>query len=438
MPTWYTDFRGALLLVQSVVGVFLFGYSLKRREHMALRLALGLAVCCAVVYAVGAAVYIPGTEPRAVLTHAVIPLLVYVLLIGLVYLCFEESMWTVLFVASSGYIAQDLAGSFKQLLKQIPGIAELTTQSLGIVLVDVCCYGAIFGLLFVLFRPATRNREDNFDNKLKAIVSAVVLIMCIGMARLTQDNPERNTMAAVAESIYSMAVDILFLVVQFNIMDRSRLANWVETMQELMHQQYAQYEESKATVELIHEKYHDLKQMIATLEEVVPEHQLTELKESIERYETRVRSGYKVLDVLLTQKIDLCIQRNIQMTVNLGNADFSFMEEMDVYTLFHNALNNAIRAVSALPEDMFRFIILLVRQEGNLLTIHLENPCTEDISFENGLPKSRRDARYHGFGMRSMERTAEKYDGTLAVKAENGKFYLDILMVQPADGRSGK
>lgn len=46
-----------------------------------------------------------------------------------------------------------------------------------------------------------------------------------------------------------------------------------------------------------------------------------------------------------------------------------------------------------------------------MVTIHAENPCVGTVEFRDGLPKSHRDPNYHGFGMRSMERIAEKYGG---------------------------
>ena len=57
-------------------------------------------------------------------------------------------------------------------------------------------------------------------------------------------------------------------------------------------------------------------------------------------------------------------------------------------------------------------------------------PYAGEVTMEQGLPKSRRDARYHGFGMKSIARIAEKYGGSVAIKAEDGMFYLDILLVE--------
>ncbi len=431
MPAWYQNIRSAVFLFQAMMGVLIIGYTLKKRPLFLLRLLASLVVGGWLCVSIQNILYVPGSTSAALISHAAMSLIVYFVLILVVLVCFTETIWTVLFVTASGYIAQDLAGSLKQLMKQIPSIAELAENTFGILLVDLLCYGGVFLLLFVLFRPFIQDREEDFNNKLKAIFSIVVLIICIGMARLTQDNPDRNTMAAIAESSYAIIVDTLILILQFGVMDQARLKSHIEIMRELIHQQHMHYEASKVSAQLINEKYHDLKKMLNSFQEVVPQEQLDRMMKSIERYDIRVNTGNDVLDVLLTQMMDLCLQRNINLTCSLGGADFSFVEEFDLYALFHNALDNAINAVMALPSDKDRYIILSASQDENIITIHMENPSDGEITYNEGLPASQRDPKYHGFGMKSMLHTAERYHGTLAIKQENNLFMLDILLLMP-------
>ena len=125
------------------------------------------------------------------------------------------------------------------------------------------------------------------------------------------------------------------------------------------------------------------------------------------------------------------LKRGIVLTCSLGMTDFSFVEELDLYSLFQNALTNAINAVSALPEGVERFISLSSVRDGNMLTIHMENPCEDDIDFVDGLPQTREDPDWHGFGMKSMTRVAEKYGGMLTVEQRGRLFLLDILLLAP-------
>lgn len=246
-------------------------------------------------------------------------------------------------------------------------------------------------------------------------------------ATVTVDKTELRSYDANGARTY------MIFTVQYGVLDRGRMTAYLETMQELMHQQHVQYEASREGVQLINEKYHDLKNLIGSIENVLPREELNRLSSSIERYDVQVHSGFEVLDVVLTEKMNLCLQRGIGITCSLGQTDFGFLDEMDLYTLFNNALTNAINAVSAMPEGQERYILLSASQENNIITIHVENPCRGHIRFVDGIPQTSGNPDWHGFGMKSMVRTAEKYGGALSASQENGCFQLDILLLNQTE-----
>ena len=202
--------------------------------------------------------------------------------------------------------------------------------------------------------------------------------------------------------IYQMLCDIFLFLLQFGIMERRQMHQNVDTMKELLHEQYVQFEASKENTQLVNEKYHDLKQILQGFHGQVSPSQLQKLEKQLDEYEAVTNTGNEVLDVLLSDKRTLCIQRGIQLTCYVGGAALDFVEELDLYSLFGNLLNNAIQAVSQLPPEQERFITLTARREDSMVTINAENPCVGAVEFRDGLPKSHRDPNYHGFGMRSM------------------------------------
>ncbi len=430
MPVWYQQNRSALLLIQSVIGLLLISYHLRRRKHFSIRLIVSLLLGCTFHYLIRH-LYIVGSTPLAMATHAASVLLVFITLVGITCICYEESIWTALFMAATGYLAQDIAGSVKTIFRQMNWVSSILQLELGVLILDLICYGLIYVLFYFALRPFVKNREDSVGNKSKAVFSVGVLLLCIFMARLSQDNPDRNNIAIIAEAIFQIIIDVLVIALQFGVMEQARLNSNMETMRELVHTQRVQYEASKESAQLINEKYHDLKHLLKSFRGTVPQEQLDQLKHSIAAYERPANSGNEVLDVLLAEKIGICQQRGIVLTCSLGMTDFSFVEELDLYSLFQNALTNAINAVSALPEGTERFISLSSSRDGNMLNIHVENPCQEDITFVNGLPQTKEDPDWHGFGMKSMNRIAEKYNGMLTAEQRGKMFFLDILLLAP-------
>lgn len=357
---------------------------------------------------------------------------VFLLLAAAARAGWRVSPWDALLLAGNGYLAQHMAGSLKSLARIIPAVDAWTWENLGLVVVDVACYGGMYLVLYLLFRPDT-GRAAQLDERAKVSFFLLTILLCLGMSQLTKNG---GMEARISDDLYAIGSGSLLLFLQFGLAKRNVLAHNVEAMREIVHQQRVQYESSRDNIALVNEKYHDLKQMLRALQGgAVSRQALEDLDQRISDYDAPVRTGNDILDVLLTEKRMLCKKQGIRITTLAHGADLAFVEDMDLYALLSNALTNAIEAVSQLPEGEERFIHLNLTREGNTAIIHIENPFCGTLELEDGLPQTRKDRRYHGFGMRSMERIAEQYGGALSVTQRDGRFLLDILLCAPVSGR---
>jgi len=106
----------------------------------------------------------------------------------------------------------------------------------------------------------------------------------------------------------------------------------------------------------------------------------------------------------------------------------SFLDEMDLCSLFGNALDNAIESACQVPEEEQRLIHLTAAREKGFVRVRLSNRCVGTPDLRRGLPETTKaDRRYHGFGLKSIRATAEKYGGSMTIRAENGWFELRVL-----------
>ena len=428
MPLWYDAHWQALLLFQAMCGVFVFSYSLERRRHFVLRLTLGLAAGMILVEIVTRLLF-----ARGMMAEFTVITILYLLLNLLVWFCYNESVWTVLFVTASGYVLQDMASDIKAALRYTMPFSffrDLASTTPGVLLFDLVCYGGLYLAGYFLFRPFTRQGPGDLDSKYKALFSVAVLFLCAGLTRLTRDGQQHSISLNLSLYLYRLLSVSLILIVQYSVMERALMAGRVEAMQEIVHRQHSQYQASKDRVRQINEKYHDLKQLLAQFRGKVPENQVDALEKSISTYEDVVHTGSEVLDVVLGEKRERCRLRDIQLTCYADGAGLAFVDGLDLYSLLGDALDNALRAAARMPEGQ-RFITFTARREGDMAAIHIENPAPDVVELENGLPRDPRDRAYAGFGMRSMQRTAAKYGGSLAVKQKDGMFYLDVLLFDP-------
>ena len=108
------------------------------------------------------------------------------------------------------------------------------------------------------------------------------------------------------------------------------------------------------------------------------------------------------------------------------------LDDMDLSALFGNMLDNALECVERIEDAPRRLVRLYVGGEKGFLRIRLENTCDWPVRFSDGLPLTDKpDKRQHGFGMKSMRRTVEKYGGSLVASQQDGWFILKILVPLP-------
>ena len=429
MPLWYMLIRRPLAYLQTLIGVNIFSFNQPKRDKFPLRLAISVAVSFAVCYLAAKYFYSPVyTSILDSFLRAFTQLVQFVAVFLSVWFCYKITVWSALMLTSAGYCAQTIAGGIKSLCMFIPLLSE-NVQGIWMIAVDIIIYIGTYYILYLIFRRFILSAGD-VDDKQKALFSILVLFMSVMTGRLNQDVQEITIVSGVAQAVFSMLTSVLVLIIQFGAMERTKLREDVDSMRELVHEQHEQYRHSKQSVELVNEKYHDLKSLLEGFHGEISREQIDTLKARVGEYDTHIETGNHVLDIVLSEKRAVAAARKIDFTSFVDGKGLDFIEELDLYSLVGNALNNAIDAVSKLPEGE-RFITMTLRAEGGVVTMHVENPYGGDVVMENELPKTQRDERYHGFGMKSMERICEKYDGTLAVKAEGGIFSLDAVLLEP-------
>ena len=63
-----------------------------------------------------------------------------------------------------------------------------------------------------------------------------------------------------------------------------------------------------------------------------------------------------------------------------------------------------------------------------MVILHVENSYEEALRIVDGMPQTTKKGSGHGFGLRSIQSIAEKYDGVATVQAEGGLFKLTVLL----------
>lgn len=206
----------------------------------------------------------------------------------------------------------------------------------------------------------------------------------------------------------------------------------LEAVHNVLENQYVQYKQSRESIDLINMKYHDLKHQIHMLRDLNDKEQrdafLDRMEADIKAHELQNKTGNSVLDTLLTGKSMYCHKHGITMTVVADGSLLRFMDAMDICSIFGNALDNAIESAVQISDREKRLIHLTVSQVKSFVMIRVENYFEGDLLMDSDGPKTKKDKKFHGYGIKSIKYTVNRYGGVVKIGTKDRWFQLKILI----------
>ncbi len=291
-------------------------------------------------------------------------------------------------------------------------------------------YAGVYGFVYWFeFRRLRANPELGVTPR--ALVSAVAMALAafaVSNLAFTQDGAATMSVFYI-RTLVDLA-GVLVLSIQQEQLTEARLHRELDAMNNVLHRQYEQYQQSRESIHLINRYCHDLKLQIAAIRaERDPGRQaaaLDQMESGIQMYEAQNKTGNPVLDTLLTAKSLYCRQHDINFTCVADGHLLDFMPTGDICTIVGTALDNATESVLTLPDAEKRLIRTAIYAQHGFVMLRFENYCETPVRLDaDGMPP-------HGYGVRTMRAAAQKYGGTVTVHNEDNWFILRVLLPNPA------
>ena len=302
----------------------------------------------------------------------------------------------------------------------------------------VLFYSILFALAYFLeyryFSGEIRG-DISLKEALSSVIMAIAVFLISNISYVYPDTPFSSSLPGGLFYIRTL-VDFSGLLILFLQRDRWRelsMQKEMEAVNAILRRQYEQYNLSKENIEIINRKYHDLKHQIAVVRAErnsdKREQYLQEMENDIKMYEAQNKTGNKVLDTILTGKHLYCVQHEINFTCVADGMLLDFMNLMDICTIFGNALDNAIECVEKIGDKSKRLIRTAVYSQSKFLIIRFENYTELELTTKDSLPiTTKKDRQYHGYGLKSIRSTVEKYGGSMTVNVKDNWFILRLLI----------
>ena len=432
-----------LFVIEILMAMNLFSLKLKKKDHASLRCGFSIFFVLLI------AVLFPLFD-RISYTwwySSLMFLLLFLACMGSMFAIYEASWQKIFFISISSYTIQHLSHEIYNILALLLGISENSDFDIygaEIVfwfapvfefIVCMAIFILVFGISFFLLRDKI-NHYDNVkvNSSIILIISALILFTDIVFnSFVIYVEDDFNEIYAYTICLYNILCCFMVLFIQFSVMNEKKVENELKVTSQLLSLAEERYRENKENVNLINMKCHDLRHQIRDYgsKGQLSQQTIADLENMISIYDSAMKTGNESVDLILREKSLYCQKNHIKLTCLADCSKLGFIVDSDLYSLFGNALDNAIEAVEKITDSEKRIINLIVRKVEHYISISIENYFEESLKMgDDGLPlTTKQDVSLHGYGIKSIQYIVNKYEGKMTISTKEDRFSVYILFV---------
>lgn len=169
---------------------------------------------------------------------------------------------------------------------------------------------------------------------------------------------------------------------------------------------------------LLHDTNHHMRTIYSLLDKNEREEAMNILNTLFDEYEKSEMIEYSsntILNAILSDYKEKSEKENIECDIFVERGfNIECVDEIDLVAMISNLLSNAYEAVIKSDVKKIR-VQMFMQNDGSFSVIKIENSYTRLITDEDSVLKTtKQDKELHGFGIKSIQETAEKYNGWLS------------------------
>ncbi len=209
-------------------------------------------------------------------------------------------------------------------------------------------------------------------------------------------------------------------------------------LQSFMYMQKQQYDYQLQQSVAVRRFKHDLVNHIGVVRELLNEKKIEEAKEYIDTiwniqdvFDLKIHTGDSFLDIIVNYYSYLAVKENIEFAVWGKLTEKMPLEMFDITTLMGNILQNAFEA--AIKADVPRIRVELVEHKEEIFVVVSNSVAKRVNTKADFFMTSKEDKENHGFGLKNIAATVEKYHGECYMESilENREVLFQISIAIP-------
>lgn len=286
-------------------------------------------------------------------------------------------------------------------------------------------HALLAGLALWLFRKREMNGKDAFRFASGAAVAGFVAVITLSEQTILILPDDTLTMWTILAIVLLMGILVFNMNRQYEM--EKELARLKSQQTELLERDYTTLNRAYAVNAKL---FHDFHNHIGALRQLLSHEKYREAVQYLDELQAPVRdmtdtvwTGDETVDYLINSKEAEAAAGGIWMEAQVEFPCHTNIRSADLCAILGNLLDNALEAARQVPNAEQRFVRLTIRRIHQMLVIKVENSFLREPVRENGhLMTTKEESGLHGWGLKSAQTAAEKYDGMVQTTCTGNTF----------------
>lgn len=301
----------------------------------------------------------------------------------------------------------------------------------------------LFAILIVISRISSKKRNNvtaDMSNK-EWIQFLIFPIFTICAVMLMVNSVMKSYHSDIVPVYYIIAIGLIVLnLVVFHliseILEHSRKMKEAQILRQQSIGQVGLYNSMRENYNIQRQRTHEYKNQIVCMDMLMKKKDYSKLEDYIGNISDgldaqldMVDTNNDVVNAILNAKYYEAIKNDVLFVLKINDLSDIKVSDEDIVTILSNLLDNAIEAAKQCNEGK-RTVKIKLLSEDDVLTIAVSNTYkTEPMLTEDGyIRTTKNNKEEHGWGIRNIVATLEKYDAEYIIDYKNGEFVFSIMM----------
>ena len=301
----------------------------------------------------------------------------------------------------------------------------------------------LFAILIVISRISSKKRNNvtaDMSNK-EWIQFLIFPIFTICAVMLMVNSVMKSYHSDIVPVYYIIAIGLIVLnLVVFHliseILEHSRKMKEAQILRQQSIGQVELYNSMRENYNIQRQRTHEYKNQIVCMDMLMKKKDYSKLEDYIGNISDgldaqldMVDTNNDVVNAILNAKYYEAIKNDVLFVLKINDLSDIKVSDEDIVTILSNLLDNAIEAAKQCNVGK-RTVKIKLLSEDDVLTIAVSNTYkTEPMLTEDGyIRTTKNNKEEHGWGIRNIVATLEKYNAEYIIDYKNGEFIFSIIM----------